>query len=562
MKKTLHTLVCTVLCVFLFSGAVFASDDQGLVIDIDKTSMSGIEIHVSDLSQTIKPFGTDTLLKALRTADEDVANIAALILGAQIKELAVSYDGDEDFLVALGLPAGDLTLLGQGELSVESLGKAFGASSEPYFKEEGLEKSQLTAVAPQIFSADSGQFFAVEGQTLLVGSSQKSVQAGLDKVKKGQAIVAVPNSGQATWMKTTYTVFHATAEAGPFKETPLNEEVLVFNTKDGLEFQKTANYTDIIPSLNAVAPVNVKDLPFFGATDQNIIFSLSGSLLDVVSKIKLASEGSSMSADGMLPFALKDVKRITLVTGGAQSSIMGMTIPAFYASIDAAATVLDFLTPLVQSLNGQGWKDKQVSGWDSMSTVDTLDMGGSPVPVPGFMGKRGEQMVLGSINSDALAQAAGMPEMLKTLPDSAEFSMMTSLDPKSLWSQVAEAMKPGTMLRGLSGIDSGLDEAEKLALANLLATPFPVKQVIQWSSPNLNETRGVVLLEGSIQPFIDAVCAFIIATEGEADSGAPDPAGQAGAQNAGQVSPEKPKEGTGTTEENLFDRYKNTAPKK
>jgi hypothetical protein len=560
MKKTLHTLVCTVLCVFLFSGAVFASD-QGLVIDIDKTTMSGIEIHVPDLSQTIKPFGTDTLFKALRAADEDMANIAALVFGAQIKELAVSYDGG-DFLAALGLPAGDLSLLGQGELSVESLSKAFGASSEPYFREEGLEKSQLTAVAPQIFSADSDQFIAVEGQTLLVGTSQKSVQAGLDKVKMGQAVVAVPNSGQATWMKTTYTVFHAATEAGPFKETPLIEEVLVFNTKDGLELQKTANYTDIIPSLNAVTPVNVKDLPFFGSTDQNIIFSVSGSLLDVVSKIKLASEGSSMSADGMLPFALKDVKRITLVTGGAQSSVMGMAAPAFYASIDAAASVLDFLTPLVQSLNGEGWKDKQVSGWDSMSTVDTLVIGGSPLPVPGFMGKRGEQMVLGSMNSDSLAQAAGMPEMLKTLPDNAEYSMMTSLAPKSLWSQVAETMKPGSMLRALSGVDSGMDEAEKLALEKLFATPFPVKQIIQWSSPNLNETRGVVLLDGSIQPFIDAVCNYIIASEGEADSDAAAPAGQAGAQNAGEASPAKPKEGAGTTEENLFDRYKNTAPKK
>ena len=558
MKKSLLTSLCTMLCFVLFTGTVLAKEDQGLVIDIDKTSMASIEIHVADLTKIIQPLVTDTLLKALSAGDKDTARIVAVAAGAQIKELAVSYD-DDDFLVSIGLPAGDLTPLAKGQWSVESFGKAFGSSFTTHFgKEDGIEQKQLTPVAPQIFATASEQFYAVEGQILLVGSSQELIQAGLEKTRKGQTVVAVPNSGQGMWIKTNYTVFHAPTEAGPFKETQLDDEVLVFNTKDGLRYQKKANYTDVIPFLNSATPVDLKGLPFFGATDQNILVSISGSLLDALSKIKLASAGSSLSVEGMLPFALKDIKRISLVTGGAQSSVMGVDIPAFYASIDAANTVLDVLPPMVKSLNGQGWNDTQSAGWDSMATVDNLVLGDFPLPAQGFIAKRGEQLVLGSAKKEALVLAQGMPEMLKSFPDNIEYSMLMSLDLKSLWNRVGETLKPGSVARSLSGIDSSMNEREALAFKELLATPFPVKQIIQWSSPNLNETRGIILLEDNVRPFIDAFCTYILASAGDTT---PDPA-QQGEQDSGSKTPssEKGKDEAGSTEGNLFEHYKKLAP--
>ena len=566
MKKILIASLCTVLCLVLFTGAVLAKDEPSLVINIDKTSMASIEIHLADLTQTIQPLVTDTLLKALSEKDEDMARIVAVAVGAQIKEVAVSY-GDDGFLVSLGLPAGDLTPLAKGQWSAESFGKAFGSSFTTHLGEEdGIKQKQLTPVAPQIYATDSGQFYAVEGQVFLVGSSQNLVQAALEKLHKGQAVIAVPNSGQRVWIKTSYTVSHASTEAGPFKETQLNDEVLVFSTKEGLKYQKKANYTDVIPFLSSTAPVTLKGLPFFGATDQNIIVSISGSLMYTLSKIKLASDGISMSAEGMLPFALKDIKRINLVTGGAQSSIMSVDIPAFYVSIDAANTVLDVLTPMVKSLNGEGWNDTQATGWDSMATVDNLVIGDFPIPTQGFIAKRGEQLILGSAKKEALVLAQGMPEILKSIPDNTEYSMLMSFDLKSLWNQVAETLKPGSVARGLSGIDSSMSEGEVLAFKKLLATPFPVKQVIQWSSPNLNETRGMILLEDDMHPFIDALCSYIIAS---GDDATPNSA-QQGAQNSGEASKEntqsetpsseKGKDGAGSTEGNLFEHYKKFAP--
>ena len=563
MKNPLRLLLCTVLSVFLLAATAFA--DNGLVIDSDQSSLKSFEMHVADLSGTVQPLVTNSLLKVLYLAEKDVALATVALLEAQIKQFSLQNGGD-NALASLELPKGDLTLLAKGQLSADSLSKAFGQSFVTMLGDSvGTETQQLEAVAPQVYSPSPDTFYAVEGQVALFSNSLELVQAGLGKVRQGQKIVAVPDSGQRIWTNISYMVFHAPTEAGPFTQTPFKETMLFFSTDEGWKMQKKANYTDVMPALGKAAPVDVDQVPFLGGTNQNIIAIISGSLIDALSKIKLVADGTTVGADGMLPFDMKDIKRLSLVTGGGKSSVMGVDIPSFYVSLDAANTIIEFLVPMLKSLN-EGWSENKIAGWDSMLTADSLNIEGTPIPVKGFIGRQSDKLVVGSASKDSLAIAQGTPDILKVLPDTKGYGTVVSLDLAGLWGQVHELMKPGAMLRSLSGIDSGNKE-EVAALNALLAMPFPVKQTTQWTSPNLNEAQGVVLMGDNLQPFIDVVCSYILISQypGDTAEGAPTlPSTQGGkgaSQDTAKSAPAKGDKAPGQSESDLFEQYKKFAPK-
>ena len=560
MKNPLRLFLCSMLSVFLLAATAFA--DDGLVIDSDQSAMTSFEMHVSDLTGTVQPLVTNQLLKVLYLAEKDAALGTVALLEAQVKQFSLQYGGD-NALVTVELPKGDLSLLGKGQLSADSLAKAFGQAFVTMLGDSlGAEVQQLDAVAPQVYSPSTDCFYAVEGQVALFSNSLELVQAGLEKVRQGQKTVAAPDSGQRIWTNISYMVFHAPTEAGPFTQTPFKETMLFFSTDEGWKMQKKANYTDIMPALAKAAPVDVNQVPFLGATNQNIIAILSGSLIEALSKIKLVADGTAVGADGMIPFDMKDIKRLSLVTGGGNSSVMGVDIPSFYVSLDAANTIIESLEPMLKSLN-EGWSENKVAGWDSMLTADSLNIEGTPIPVKGFIGRQTDKLVVGSANKDSLAIAQGTPDILKVLPDAKGYGTVISLDLAGLWGQTYELMKPGAMLRSLSGIDSGNKE-EVVALNALLATPFPVKQTTQWTSPDMNDSQGVILLGDNLQAFIDAVCSYILVSQ-YADSsadGAPTlPDGKGASQDKAKSVPAKGDKAPAKTESDLFEQYKKFAPK-
>ena len=513
MKKSVLTIVVAVICVFCFTSTSRAENNQGVVIDLEQSSLVRVGAHVDDLTKILQPLLTDDFLQWLGKHKQEAASVLSGVLKAKVKDVTVAYS-TRGFVFALSLPEGDLSLLEKGEISSDSLQGAFGKSLVSLFDQElqGMQKKSEEA-GPQIFALAPSAFFAVEGQSILVGSSVDQVEVSRNKLRQNTPILPIPDGAHQIWLKTTYLVSHAPTEDGPFKETQVNEEITFHNNGNEWQYYGKNNYVNALPILASIAPISLKEMEFFGTSEPDIVVSLSGSVLNIFGAVNVKGMPPVMlQAESFFPFSAA-IKRINLTFGGARTSVMGISLPGFYASLDADTPVVDMLQSLALSANATAWNEKQEVGEDGISTASSVQAGDMPFPVPVFVARNGRKLTVGSLAADTpLVPSPTLPATLAAIPENAKFCALLSLNWDNLWEEVQKNLRPGTLLRSLSKINDSLTPNQVKALNNLLEQPFPIRQTLLWNSPDLSEPRGIIVLGDDPQRFVTAMCALIDAT--------------------------------------------------
>ena len=511
MRTLLRPFVSVLLCLFLLSGTAIAGAPQtGMVIDTEKTTLVRISTHIDDLTALITPFITPRVLESVNKHQPLASGILTGLLEAKIRAVTVIYT-QKGFFATVTLPEGDLSLMAQGDLSADSMRLAYGNTLVDLLGGLGTPP-KAQEVAPKVYQCTPDFCFAVEGKTIVAASSVELVELCRNKLRNGEPVAPMPNKAQNLWSKTSYNISHAPTKEGPFKSTQIDDERIAFFTPEGMDYTITVNAKALLPGMASMEPIAAANLPFFGGTDQFLILAFTGSVWDVVKNIALKSENPvtlQQMAEGVVPFPMDEVKGISLTLGGANTSLMGVAVPGLYVTLDASDAVLDTVQALIKTLSPSGWNEIQMEGWNSVSTVETLALQGTPLPVPAFMARRNGQLCLGSLDKTGLVPATGTPDLLKGVPADGKYSVISTVHTHYLWNKLRETLAPGSMLRTLAKIDSKMTPEQVAAFNALLATPFPMREQVQWSTPDMSETTGFVRWGEDPQRFFAGVCDLV-----------------------------------------------------
>ena len=512
MRTLLRPFVSVLLCLCLLSGTAIAGAPQtGMVIDTEKTTLVRISTYIDDLTALITPFITPRVLESVNKHQPLASGVLAGLLEAKIRAVTAIYT-QKGFFATVTLPEGDLSLMAQGDLSADSLRRAYGNTLVDLLGGMMGTLPKPQEVAPKVYQCTPDFCFAVEGKTIVAASSVELVELCRNKLRNGEPVAPMPNKGQNLWSKTSYNISHAPTKEGPFKSTQIDDERIGFFTPEGMDYTINVNAKALLPGMASMEPIAAANLPFFGGTDQFLTLAFTGSVWNVVKNIALKGENPvtlQQMTEGVVPFPLDEVKGLSLTLGGANTSLMGVAVPGLYVTLEASDAVLDTVQALIKTLSPSGWNEIQMEGWNSVSTVETLALQGTPLPVPAFMARRNGQLCLGSLDKTSLVPATGTPDLIKGVPADGKYSVISAVHTHYLWNKVRETLAPGTMLRTLAKIDAKMTPEQAAAFNALLAMPFPMREQVQWSTPDMSETTGFVRWGEDPQRFFAGVCDLV-----------------------------------------------------
>ncbi|MDL2267285.1 hypothetical protein LJC46_04770 [Desulfovibrio sp. OttesenSCG-928-G15] len=507
MHRKIGILATVLFLVFCLALSAQAAQQEEVVLDLAKSSIVREGLFLDDLTGTLKPVFTKSLLHWIHTHDSETANLLRAVLAANVRNTTLLWT-KKDFLLDLELPGGDTSMLAGGDLSSQSLGKAFGElAADALMANADFGQSPPVAAAPQVYQIEPKLFYTVVDSHLLLGSSADQVEVSRNKLRGGGKIASVPDKKQQIWTKTDFYISAAAGGTGKFSGKQVSVEYTAFKTERGWEYTGKHNYADVAPSLAGVTPITLQGLPFLGEAAPDWVLLLGGSCLEALGTIGV--KDVTPAANTLMPFPLGEIQRIGLVIGGVKSQLIGLELPGAYCFLEGSPALLDTVQVLAESIIPGNWQNRPATGWDVYRTADLIKNKGTSIPFPTLIARRGSQLLIGALKHTPAPLVRDTPEIFAVIPKDARFSMMQTSNTAGFWQEITDALKPGSPLRALTEIDSLLTPVQREALNALLESPLPVKQFTYWTSPDMKETHGRVILDEAPNRFIERLCTLI-----------------------------------------------------
>lgn len=444
---------------------------------------------------------------------EAVGTALEALLDVGITEMgSLSFRGDQ-FLFSLLLPQRDLESLGKGDLSYESLRKAFGdkaAALLPMFLTRAGVSAEASPVAG-VYKLFPQCFYTVVGKHVVLGSESRYVEIARKLMQDSGRLVDMEHKGQQFWSKTEVSLRHASSREKDYSTSTLAKEYFVYTTDEGLRYTSTNNLADFLPGLAKVEPLHADSLPLFGDAPTLLVLLANPQLLTVINAIQLPHhyEGQGLLIYGGTAKPLEGLNRMALVLGAAGAQFAGIPIPSLALSLEGTAGALTFAYLELTSSIPAEWVKVTREGLRAADTASLVKSDNSPIPVPLFVGLSDDSLLATLLDHKALdAPKDGKPLAQSLLADK-KSSLAFDMDLAGIWKLARESFKPGTPLRSISGLEAKLGPAQMQAVDALLGEELPVTRWRVVYSTDLRTEEGVILVHPDPSAFVDKLCVLL-----------------------------------------------------
>jgi hypothetical protein len=491
---------------------------QQVVIDTQQSNVSHLALQVMHPNVVLQQLVSPPLLDRLaRLAPEPVKVLRAL-QAAPISELALSgLVEDADVVMAVRLPEAreQLARIASGNFTADDVANLGGAELAALIKPDSARWQVTPNVAPGIHKLGDVAFIAAVDDQLLLGDSQKVVEAALQRVfLPGGRIFQAPERQHDIWLRLEGQMSYALDGQENFVQEPAFQELFIHRTSEGWRFASNCQLPENVRSRIRMKAVSPKLLRFYGDREPFLFGAFHLGFLDVLRMFRVRN-GQPLDLKELLDgYALEDSEGLSFAVG-APARIMGLEVPGLTVALHGRDQVLaEIMNTLINTVGGN-WTARQIPGWDE---VRVSEMAGSlPLPATLLAAQNGDMLVAGLMAPEALLQSGEVvhlaPEQFLQAP-----GFFSYVGVQNLWQRLSRLLGRGSPLRMLLGLDGRLSPDMLQKLDRLLMLQPPVKRLMAWNDGvSWLNVEGALAEDPQQQEFMPALCDLVESIVAEQD---------------------------------------------
>ncbi|MBQ6669636.1 MAG: hypothetical protein IJM72_06215, partial [Deltaproteobacteria bacterium] len=417
---------------------------QQVVIDIQQSKVSHLALQVMHPNVVLQQLVSPLLLDRLARLAPEAVKVLRALQAAPVSELSLSgLVEDADVVMAVRLPEAreQLARIASGNFTADDVANLGGAELAALVKPDSDRWQVTPNVAPGIHKLDNAVFIAAAGDQLLLGDSQKAVEAALQRVfLPGGRIFQAPERQHDIWLRLEGQMSYALDEQENFVQEPAFQELFIHRTSEGWRFASNCQLPENVRSRIRMKAVSPKLLRFYGDREPFLFGAFHLGFLDVLRMFRVR-DGQPLDLKELLDgYALEDFEGLSFAVG-APARIMGLEVPGLTVALHGRDQVLaEIMNTLINTVGGN-WTARQIPGWDE---VRVSEMAGSlPLPATLLAARNGDMLVAGLMAPEALLQSGEVvhlaPEQFLQAP-----GFFSYVGVQNLWQRLSRLLGRGS----------------------------------------------------------------------------------------------------------------------